>query len=261
MGFWKKLFGGSAESAVPARTSSEAVTDRGLTEEAAMPVPRGQRTGKTVCDHCEAQVGPGGLNEVTPTEMRAWLLAGFSLPGGPLEDFVHQTMGTDKIRRRKYEANTARIAVADTTSTWYCSRCFALFKSHKVPQNSIVFTDPTRYSGFPLRLLKYLFVHVPEDTIEEARLPADFFRTLCDTAGADPKEVLTQANISYVTGSDAGDAVQNARDLPSWVSEQIDSFYPGAPRDPRYFTHVRTFQSAQPEHHGLLVLIYDLEGE
>lgn len=121
------------------------------------------------------------------------------------------------------------------------------------------FINPQLFAGFPLKLLKYLFIHIPEQNVKQFGVSSVFTGYLCDTAGAVIEEIFQKANISYVTESDAGDIVQRTQNVPNWVYDQIGSLYPEVAKDrQRYPFVVRTFNSELKGRFGLLVFIYDV---
>ena len=118
------------------------------------------------------------------------------------------------------------------------------------------FSEPRLYTGLKLRALRFLFVHIPESSLENSKVTDDFMSVVSDSAGAEFEKVFSHANVSYVTGSNMGDIVQRTKNLPDEVLKNIFSLYPETRDRDRYPMHVRTFKSAVEGRHGLLVFVY-----
>lgn len=118
------------------------------------------------------------------------------------------------------------------------------------------FINPHLFSGYRLKLLKYLFIHIPEKEFD----PRILTGYLCDSVGAKIEDIFKQANVTFVTESDAGDIVQETQKLPDKVPEHIGSLFPEVLKDRKQYPFVvRTFDSELEGRYGLFVLIYDIQ--
>jgi len=216
------------------------------------------------CDLCETTiVQVTNAHQVSSEKMQNLVKNGFSiyrkLSSGPVAKLI-QSHANDEIALRNLESGWVRQVMTDKTSWTCCENCSQILNNFKASSKSTYeFINPQVFSGFPLKLLKYLFVHIPEKDLESSQVSNEFIGYLCDTAGASDKEIFKQANISYVKESNAGDIVQQIQKVPDWVYEQIGSFYPEVEKNrERYPFVVRTFNSELQGRFGLIVFIYDV---
>lgn len=216
------------------------------------------------CDLCGITIEQMmNTHQVSSKEMQNFVKNGFSiyrkLSSGPVANLI-QNQTNDEIALRNLEAGWVRQVMSDKTSWTCCENCSQILNNYKPSSESTYeFTNPQVFSGFPLKLLKYLFIHIPEKDFESSQVSNEFIGYLCDTAGASDKEIFNQANISFVKESNAGDIVQQTQKVPDWVYEQIGSFYPEVEKNQeRYPCVVRTFGSELQGRSGLLVFIYDV---
>ena len=119
------------------------------------------------------------------------------------------------------------------------------------------FSNPQLYTGLKLRKLKYLFIYMPESSLEDSEVTQDFMSVVSDTAGAEFEKVYSHANVTYVTRSSMGDTVQRTKNLPDKVLMYIFSLYPETRDRDRFPLHARTFQSSIRGRQGLLVFVYE----
>jgi hypothetical protein len=218
-----------------------------------------RQTDKRVCDICEANISSRDMYSITPTELNYKIFRGFStlnLSRGPMAELARATK--DKVSLRTMEANWIKQRLIDTTGYGLCKECYGMVNNFKLDKRPFYnFTDPKLFSGFSIRFLKYLIIYCPEPSVPQ-EFPDNFVTILCNNVGANLDDIFKQANVSYITGSNAGDVLEKNKKVPPWVMKDIESLYPEVKNRKQFPIAASIYASEYNDRLGLIVIIYNL---